>query len=134
MTFRQQARFWLVFTIGFFFLVWLFSSILLPFVAGMAIAYFLDPLADKLEARGISRTVATSIITALFFLVFLFVLLLIVPMIGSQLAGFLERLPGYVDTLQTNVGPYLQHILDRVAPETLQSVSRCDQGANGQRA
>ena len=128
MTFRQQARFWLVFTIGFFFLVWLFSSILLPFVAGMAIAYFLDPLADKLEARGISRTVATSIITALFFLVFLFVLLLIVPMIGSQLAGFLERLPGYVDTLQTNVGPYLQHILDRVAPETLQSVSDAIKG------
>ena len=126
MTLRQQARFWLIFIVGFFFLVWLFSSILLPFVAGMAIAYFLDPLADKLEARGASRTVATSIITVLFFLVF--ILLLIVPMIGSQLAGFLERLPGYVDALRTNVAPYLQHVLDRVAPETLQSVSDAVKG------
>ncbi|NIZ03741.1 AI-2E family transporter [Thalassospira lucentensis] len=128
MTFRQQARFWLLCAIGFFFLVWLFAGILLPFVAGMAIAYFLDPLADKLEARGIGRTFATSIITAVFFLVFLIVILLIVPMIGSQLAGFLERLPGYVDTLQTNVGPYLQDVLDRFAPETLQSVSDAIKG------
>ena len=73
MTFRQQARFWLIFIVGFFLLIWLFSGILLPFVAGMAIAYFLDPLADRLEARGINRTIATTIITVLFFLIFIFV-------------------------------------------------------------
>ncbi|OSQ48048.1 AI-2E family transporter [Thalassospira alkalitolerans] len=123
MTFRQQARFWLIFVVGFFFLVWLFSGILLPFVAGMAIAYFLDPLADRLEERGFNRTVATTIITFLFFLVFIFVLLLVVPMIGSQLAGFLERLPGYVDALRITVGPYVQHIVDRIAPETLAGIS-----------
>ncbi|OSQ29200.1 AI-2E family transporter [Thalassospira sp. MCCC 1A03138] len=123
MTFRQQARFWLIFVVAFFVLIWLFSSILLPFVAGMAIAYFLDPLADRLEARGINRTIATTIITALFFLIFIFVLLLIVPMIGSQLAGFLERLPGYIDTLRTTVAPYVQHIIDRIAPETLEGIS-----------
>lgn len=128
MTLQQQARFWLIFVVAFFGLVWLFSAILLPFVAGMAIAYFLDPLADKLEARGFGRTVATGIITFLFFLVFIFVVLLIVPMIGSQLAGFLERLPGYVDVLRTNVAPYLQDVLDRIAPETLQSVSDAVKG------
>ena len=106
MTLRQQARFWLIFVVGFFFLIWLFSGILLPFVAGMAIAYFLDPLADRLEERGASRVIATSIITFLFFLVFILVMLIVVPMIGSQLAGFLERFPGYVDTLRTNVAPY----------------------------
>ena len=30
-------------------LLWLLSEILLPFVAGMALAYLLDPLADRLE-------------------------------------------------------------------------------------
>ncbi|MCC9625760.1 AI-2E family transporter [Thalassospira sp. MA62] len=128
MTLRQQARFWLIFVVGFFVLVWLFSGILLPFLAGMAIAYFLDPLADRLERRGCGRTFATSIITVLFFLVLLIVMLLIVPMIGSQLAGFLERLPGYIDTLRNSVAPYLQHVLDRVAPETLQSVSDAIKG------
>ena len=74
MTIRQQARFWLIFIVGFFLLIWLFSSILLPFVAGMAIAYFLDPLADRLEERGFNRTLATTVITVLFFLIFIFVL------------------------------------------------------------
>lgn len=128
MTIRQQARFWLIFIVGFFLLIWLFSSILLPFVAGMAIAYFLDPLADRLEARGFNRTLATTVITVLFFLIFIFVLLLIVPMIGNQLAGFLERLPGYIDTLRNTILPHIQHIVDRVAPETLQNISDSAKG------
>ncbi|WP_085584982.1 AI-2E family transporter [Thalassospira mesophila] len=128
MTIRDQVRFWLLACAAFFLLVWLFSSILLPFVAGMAIAYFLDPLADKLEARGLSRSVATAIITALFFLVFIFVLLLIVPLIGSQLAGFLERLPGYIVDLRNQAGPYIQHITDKIAPETLNSVGESIKG------
>tara|TARA_R110001583_G_scaffold71050_6_gene200596 strand:- start:35364 stop:36593 length:1230 start_codon:yes stop_codon:yes gene_type:complete len=128
MTIRDQVRFWLIAFGVFFFLVWLFSGILLPFVAGMAIAYFLDPLADKLEVRGLSRTVATAIITALFFLIFIFVLLLIVPLIGSQLAGFLERLPGYISDLRTQAGPYIQHITDKIAPETLNSVGESIKG------
>ena len=36
--------------------LYMFSDILLPFVAGMALAYFLDPVADRLERLGLSRT------------------------------------------------------------------------------
>ncbi|AUG52359.1 AI-2E family transporter [Thalassospira marina] len=128
MTIRDQVRFWLLACGAFFFLIWLFSGILLPFVAGMAIAYFLDPLADRLEARGLSRTLATTIITALFFLILVFVLLLIVPLIGSQLAGFLERLPGYISDLRAQAAPYIQHIADKIAPETLNSVGESIKG------
>ena len=39
-------------------LLWLLSPILLPFVLGMAIAYVLDPLANRLAKRGMSRLVA----------------------------------------------------------------------------
>ena len=42
----------------FILLLWLLSDILLPFVAGMAIAYLLDPLTDRLEALGINRLAA----------------------------------------------------------------------------
>ena len=48
----------------------LISSILLPFIVGIIIAYFLDPATDKLEARGWSRGLAT-----LFILYYLFQLL-----------------------------------------------------------
>lgn len=128
MNIRDQARFWLLFGAAFFLLIWLFSGILLPFVAGMAVAYFLDPVADRLEAAGFNRTLATTVITVLFFLVFILVLVLIVPLIGSQLAGFLQRLPGYLDALRHEVGPYVQHALDKLAPETVNSVSETIKG------
>ena len=48
-------------------LVFVLRDVLLPFVAGMAIAYFLDPACDKLEEMGLSRVLATSLITAVLF-------------------------------------------------------------------
>ena len=42
------------------------SEILLPFVLGFTLAYFLDPLADRLERAGLPRLVATNVITFAF--------------------------------------------------------------------
>ncbi len=42
------------------------SDILLPFVAGFAIAYLLDPVADRLEALGLNRIASTAVITFVF--------------------------------------------------------------------
>ena len=44
----------------------LLREILLPFVAGMALAYLMDPLASRLERIGLNRLAATLIIMALF--------------------------------------------------------------------
>ena len=46
---RRQALFWLASVVVLGVLVYFLRGILLPFVAGMAVAYFLDPLTDKLE-------------------------------------------------------------------------------------
>ena len=35
--------------------LWLLSEILLPFIAGLAIAYLLTPLTDRLERLGVNR-------------------------------------------------------------------------------
>ena len=56
---QREARFWLIGFAVFFAALYLLSGILLPFVAGMAIAYLLDPVCDWLEGRGLSRTLAT---------------------------------------------------------------------------
>ena len=68
MSARKQAVYWVTALVVFVTLVWLLSSILLPFVAGMAVAYFLDPPTDKLEAHGLSRTFSTSITVVVFFI------------------------------------------------------------------
>ncbi len=53
MSVRGQMIYWLFALAALIAFVWLLSSILLPFVAGIAVAYFLDPPTDKLEARGL---------------------------------------------------------------------------------
>lgn len=99
-TVRRQATFWLL-ALGFLLVfLWLFSTILLPFIAGMALAYFLDPVADMLERAGLSRLLATIAITIGFFVVFILLLMLVIPILGNQFALFMEALPGLVGELQ----------------------------------
>ena len=57
---KRQIFFWLGVLAFFIVFLYVFSSILLPFIAGMAIAYFLDPVADRLERLGLSRMPATD--------------------------------------------------------------------------
>ena len=61
------------------------SNILLPFIIGIAIAYFLDPLADKLEELGLSRVLSTILITLMFFCLVIGILLILVPVLNGQI-------------------------------------------------
>jgi len=100
---RRQIFFWLG---GLAFLVlflFVFRSILLPFVAGMALAYFLDPVADRLQRWGFSRLMATIFILLMFLVVFALALMIIVPVLFTQTADFIERMPRYVTQLQNLV-------------------------------
>ena len=97
---RRQAIFWLLAALAFIGFLYLFRSILLPFVAGMILAYFLDPVADRLERFGLSRALATTLIVASFLVGFVVALMLVVPILVSQLAEFITRIPHYVTRLQ----------------------------------
>ncbi|MCM2449965.1 AI-2E family transporter [Agrobacterium vitis] len=77
-----------------------FSSILLPFVAGMALAYFLDPVADRLERLGLSRMMATVLILVSFVVIFVLSLVIIIPVLVTQLNDFITNIPDYVSQLQ----------------------------------
>ncbi len=97
---RRHILFWVAALILCVVFLWAFRSILLPFVAGMALAYFLDPVADWLERRGLSRMMATVVILVCFVLLFTLSLMIIIPVIVSQLNDFARALPGYVGKLQ----------------------------------
>lgn len=93
--------FWLAAFGVFLLFLYVFRDVLLPFVSGMALAYLLDPLADRLEKLGLSRAMATlAIVIGLIFILTL-ALILLAPLLVSQIAGFIERLPYYVTRLQT---------------------------------
>lgn len=95
-----QWRGWLVFAGLFVLFVFLFQSILLPFVAGLAVAYFLDPAADWLERKGLSRALAAAVVLVFFILVMVATVLLLLPLLQAQVVDLVRRLPEYVSALQ----------------------------------
>src|SRR4051812_5486145 len=76
---RQQFRFWTITAVVLVVFLYLFSGILLPFVAGMVLAYFLDPVADRLQRLGLSRTMATILILFSFIIVLTIALIIVIP-------------------------------------------------------
>ena len=114
----RQALIWLAVAAIVVAFLMLTSSVLLPFVAGMAVAYFLDPLADRLEAWGCSRLLATILITVAFFVVVIALAVLLVPLLQAQLVALVGKLPEVVSTVTAWLGP----VQDRL--ETLVSAER----------
>ena len=100
MPFQRQVLFWLAALVVVIVLLWLLSDILLPFVAGLAIAYLLTPLTDRIERLGLNRLLAALLIITLVVLAFVYLILLVAPILGSQLTSFIESVPGYVSKLQ----------------------------------
>ena len=98
--FRQQFRFWTITAIVVIAFLYVFSDILLPFVAGMVLAYFLDPVADRLQRLGLSRTMATILILFSFIVLFAIALVIVIPILLSQLSGLTANLPAYLGRLQ----------------------------------
>ena len=77
---EKQAKYWGIGAIILALMLWYLGNILLPFVLGAAIAYFLDPVADRLEAAGFTRISATAII-------FIGLLLIILPAVLLAIVG-----------------------------------------------
>jgi predicted PurR-regulated permease PerM len=73
--------------------LWFTGDVLLPFLIGAAIAYFLDPVADRLEAMGLSRAMATMVITLVALLIFVLMALLVIPTLINQAINLFEVAP-----------------------------------------
>lgn len=97
---RRQIFFWLLALAVVIVFLMVFRSILLPFIAGMALAYFLDPVADWFERRGFSRMMATLAILAAFVALFAVSLVVLIPILVTQAADLGARIPGYITQLQ----------------------------------
>jgi len=120
-TLQRQMTFWLAALVVFVLLLWLLADILLPFVAGMAIAYFLAPLTDRLERMGVNRMVAALGIITIVVLLIVLMLLLILPMLGGQLASLIQNIPTYVSKLRSLVSdpgiPWLKNLFGNVGSD-----------------
>ncbi|HWU62518.1 MAG TPA: AI-2E family transporter [Ensifer sp.] len=118
---KRQLAFWAVGLVFLIIFLMVFSSILLPFVAGMALAYFLDPVADWFERRGLTRLMATVVILVLFVVFFAIAMIILIPILAGQANQFLKDLPGYITSLQ--------QLVTKARPDMLPSWARDQIGA-----
>ncbi|MCW8842954.1 MAG: AI-2E family transporter, partial [Rhodobacteraceae bacterium] len=75
---RDQMKYWGIALAMFGLALWYLGDIMLPFILGGAIAYFLDPVADKLESMGLSRIMATVVITLVALVIFVVLALAVI--------------------------------------------------------
>lgn len=100
MSAERQAIIWLGLLALAVAFVAVFSGIMLPFLAGLILAYFLDPLVDALERRGVGRLWATLILMLLVTLVAVLALVIVVPLLISQARDLTANLPALLAGLR----------------------------------
>ena len=103
MTLQRQMMFWLAALAASILVLWLLSPILLPFIAGLALAYFLDPVADRLERLGLPRLAATAGILMASLLVVVLAVLIVVPVLSDQIGKFAGDLPAILRNLALRI-------------------------------
>ncbi len=100
MTQQRQATFWIVLLIAAWALIYQLGSVMIPFIAGMAIGYLLDPPVRRLQRLGMARIWASVIVLGCVALFFVLLASLLGPVLGRQFVGFVDHLPGYVQKIQ----------------------------------
>ena len=97
---ETQLKVWGIAALVLFGLLWLVGDVLLPFVLGGALAYCLDPVADRLERLGLGRGAAVAIISIFGLLLFVILVLAVIPTIIAQGAELARTLPSVFERLR----------------------------------
>ena len=90
---RDQAKYWGVAAVVFLGILYLLGDVILPFLLGGAVAYCLDPVADRLERLGLHRIVAVIVISLVALMIFVLAALLIIPSLVEQSIALFKAAP-----------------------------------------
>lgn len=131
---ERHVLFWLLAAVGLLAAIATLREVLLPFVTGMLIAYFLNPLADSLERLGLPRAAAAAVIVVLAGLVLVVSMFFLVPFLTNQMRQLADTMPGDFERLKASIEswvavrlgdrfPLFKSGLDRALSELEQSWS-----------
>ncbi len=113
----QRALFWFGGILVCGFALWLLSGILLPFAAGFAIAYFLNPPCDRLESLRLPRGAAALVVLLGFILAVALILLVLVPLLETQIVDLVRRFPQFLDMARNDLNSLMGFFQERLSPE-----------------
>ena len=89
-------------------LIYFLQPILAPFLIGMLLAYLGDPLVDRLEARGLSRTLGVVLVFAVVTGILIAALLILIPLLGHQIATLRSNVPAMIDWFHNAALPWVE--------------------------
>ena len=107
---RDKTILYLLLIVAFSFFIFAIQSILIPFLSAIVIAYFLDPLVDKIQKFKLSRANSTAIILIIFLATISLLFALVVPLLYSQMLSLFYAIPGYVDTALNDIYPKIYQL------------------------
>ena len=105
----MRREWWIL--IGGVALIWLLfqlEAMLMPFIAGMILAYLTDPLANRLQRMGLSRTLAVSGVFLILILVLGVALLVLIPLVVQQVRQLGQLVPGIFEWVETSLAPQIR--------------------------
>ncbi|MBL4917385.1 AI-2E family transporter [Szabonella alba] len=97
---RQQFLYWGIAAIAILALLWLLGPVMAPFLFGGAIAYFLDPVADRLQRLGLGRIMSTVVISLAMLIVVVLLVIAVIPTLAQQLTQLVNAAPEIFTRLQ----------------------------------
>lgn len=124
MTIERHALFWFAVLIAFVVALRTLSPVLLPFVAGMTIAYFLNPLVDKLSSAGMPRILSTVLLLVLATAAMVAAFVLLLPPALEQGRSLLAAMPGEAERLKVLLEDTARSYLGEKFPEAQAAVNR----------
>lgn len=92
-------------------LLYLLGPILTPFLVGALLAYLTDPIADRLEAAGTSRTSAVVIVFVFLSAVVALLVLMLIPKLTHQVQIMIQQIPAVINMIEGKLIPALQGFL-----------------------
>ena len=115
----SRWRFWVAAAAVFLLMLWLLNDILLPFVVGMAVAYFLDPVVGRLQRFGMSRTWATTTVTILAVLFAVGIAMAILPPLFGEVQALIIKAPQYMVQAAARVQPLIEPLREKLGLPSL---------------
>ncbi len=128
----RKAVFWLAGFLLFAFLLYALSSVLTPFVAGLAVAYFFDPVADRLEEAGASRGLAAGLVILTFLGFAAIILVLLFPLLQSQILGLVGRIPDLIEILRERAAPIAELLHEKLSIGEMDDLKGAAQAYGGE--
>ena len=89
-------------------LMYLLDTVLMPFIAGLILAYMANPLTHRFERWGMNRAFAVTSVFLVLLVVLTLSLLILVPLIVQQIKQLSDAVPAIFSWVENALAPKLQ--------------------------